>query len=80
MFQIAYWSFQILSVAIASIVFHIYTTHKMALVSKALQKKRKFEEEKRKVRQKKAAKAMQYIRKKETNDFTKNLTLTTPFP
>uniref|UniRef100_H2YD27 Gap junction protein n=1 Tax=Ciona savignyi TaxID=51511 RepID=H2YD27_CIOSA len=39
---IRYWFFQILSVSLASIIFSIYTTHKLALVTRAIRQKKKW--------------------------------------
>lgn len=43
---IRWWMFQLLGVSLVSIIFNVYTTHKMALVSKAIEKKKKAEEKK----------------------------------
>nr|CAB3249136.1 gap junction beta-6 protein [Phallusia mammillata] len=40
---VRYWFFQILGVSLMSIIFNIYTTHKLALITKAIKRKRDFE-------------------------------------
>nr|XP_018672532.1 gap junction gamma-1 protein-like [Ciona intestinalis] len=39
---IRYWFFQILAVSLASIIFSIYTTHKLALVTRAIRQKKRW--------------------------------------
>ncbi|XP_076812880.1 gap junction beta-2 protein-like [Clavelina lepadiformis] len=51
-----FWAFQLLAVSVMTIIFNVYTTHKLALVTKAIRKKRIWKE-KQKAKLKEAGKA-----------------------
>ncbi|XP_076814732.1 gap junction beta-2 protein-like [Clavelina lepadiformis] len=62
-----YWAFQLLAVSIMTIVFNVYTTHKLALITKAIRKKRKWKSE-----QKQKAMQLKELANKSENAVGKN--------